>query len=107
MAESSADPPARAVGGVSSTDFTFLGSTGNKCLPPSFCHSANDRDLNDVTPVFPRSFPAVFDLSFAFIFSHCSFDMPLGMYSIVKDDHALVFTAKRAASTTNKVFIPM
>lgn len=52
-------------------------------MPPAFCHSANDRDLKVVIPVAPRFFPLFLFFSAFFIFIHCSFDMPEGMYSMV------------------------
>ena len=55
---------------------------GKRFFPPDFCQSENERDLKVVIPLAPRFFPFG-PFSWAFIFFHCSFDMPLGMYSIV------------------------
>ena len=52
-------------------------------MPPAFCHSENVRLLNDVIPTFPRSLPLFLFFSLSFILRHCSFDIPLGIYSIV------------------------
>lgn len=69
--------------GISLGSLTFLGSTGNKFFPPAFCQSAKDRDWNVVMPFAPRFFPLFLFFSAFFIFSHCSFDIPEGMYSMV------------------------
>lgn len=58
---------------------TFVGSTGNKFLPPDFCQSLKDLDLNVVMPTFPRFFPGF--LLFSLIFSHSALDIPLGTAS--------------------------
>jgi hypothetical protein len=65
--------------------FTLFGSTGKRLIPPAFCQSAKERDLKEVMPTLPRSLPFA-AASLALIFFHCSFDTPLGMYSIVMEE---------------------
>jgi len=88
--------------GISLGSLTLRGSTGKRFFPPEFCQSMNDLDLNVVIPVLPRFFPFILFLSFSFIFLHCSFDMPLGMYSIVTRASLLIPDADDTCDPENE-----